>query len=322
VTAPFFDVIRVTADLRAECAGRRRQRLRNSAGTADREDRLPCGSAIIRGRVAEKDRGGPRGPRPDGAVLNAAPGNRGLDRVGFERLGHEVRDCHGQDAQDRVGIALAEASERPPELQPGERVAETGRMDVRGRLACDLAEKATERADEAIEVRVAFGVVRRPFAKPVDRSCLVGPERDRPAVRLRGEDSNIRGNDPEPVAAKVQVAHDRRPQPADRVGEARNAGTSQHRRLCGAADPRPTFEDDRPPARLREISRRDKPVVPATDDDRVVRSGPRRRHAALRPRARSTSIAAMRPFAPMIPPPGWVAEPHNQRSRIGVRKRA
>src|SRR5205809_4141658 len=44
-----------------------------------------------------------------------------------------------------------------------------------------------------------------------------------------------------------------------------------------------------------------------------------RGHAA--PRERNTSMAASRPGAPMIPPPGWVDEPHSQRFAMGVRNR-
>ena len=58
------------------------------------------------------------------------------------------------------------------------------------------------------------------------------------------------------------------------------------------------FEHERLAARTREIGRRHQPVVARADDDR--------------PHARScrTACAALRPGAPMMPPPGCVAEPH------------
>ena len=100
-------------------------------------------------------------------------------------------------------------------------------------------------------------------------------------------------------------------------------------RLGGAAEPLAPLEDERPQAGPREVRGGDERVVPATDDDVVAppfaaapRRAPPGHQAAFRPRARRTSIAAIRPLAPMIPPPGWVAEPHSQRSRIGVRNRA
>ncbi len=96
------------------------------------------------------------------------------------------------------------------------------------------------------------------------------------------------------------------------------------------------LEHDDPPAGLREVRGGDEGVVPAAHDDRVEPPALRDRgrlggalrgdlaghQAALRPRERSTSRAAIRPFAPMIPPPGWVDEPHSHRSRTGVLKRA
>ena len=117
----------------------------------------------------------------------------------------------------------------------------------------------------------------------------------------------------------------------DSVREPGDPGIAEPRRLGGPADPVTALEDERPSAGPGQIGGGDQRVVAAADDDGVpgiagaVRSaaGLRSAHqAALRRRDRRTSIAAIRPFAPMIPPPGWVAEPHSHRSRIGVRKRA
>ena len=70
-----------------------------------------------------------------------------------------------------------------------------------------------------------------------------------------------------------------------------------------------TLEDERLQPGLREVCSRDEPVVTASHDDRVVG------HQS----ERTTWRAARRPDAPMIPPPGCVAEPHIQRFRSGVR---
>ena len=121
-----------------------------------------------------------------------------------------------------MGVALAEAPERPTELQPGERVPETGRLDVGRRLAGDLAEEPAERADEPVEVRVAIGVARGPAAKPIDGSGLVGPERHRPAVGLGREDADVRRDKLQAVGAQVEIADDRRSQPPDGVGQSRH----------------------------------------------------------------------------------------------------
>ncbi len=138
------------------------------------------------------------------------------------------------------------------------------------------------------------------------------------------------------MGPQVEVADDRRPQPPDRVRQPGDAGAAQLGRLGGAAQPVAALEDEHPPAGPGEVRGGHERVVAAPDDDRLVAAGApsvgtpshvrrraaRRHQAAFRPRDRSSSIAAIRPFAPMIPPPGWVDDPHSQRSRIGVRNRA
>ena len=70
--------------------------------------------------------------------------------------------------------------------------------------------------------------------------------------------------------------------------------------------------------RLREVRRGDEAVVAGADHDGV---DPRRHQAARRPFFFSFrySSAAIRPGAPMMPPPGCVADPHIQRFATGVR---
>src|SRR5437762_10508884 len=83
------------------------------------------------------------------------------------------------------------------------------------------------------------------------------------------------------------------------------------------------FEDDDAPSGLREVRRGNQAVVPGADHDDV---GGVRAHAtfAFRPFLieRNTSSAAILPGAPMMPPPGCVAEPHSHRPSMGARYRA
>ena len=76
----------------------------------------------------------------------------------------------------------------------------------------------------------------------------------------------------------------------------------------GAADDGAAFEDQRLQPLLREIKCGDERVVAAADDDDFTR----RRHGQFFPFPVSFKIssAARRPDAPMMPPPGCVAEPH------------
>ena len=299
------------------------------ARAAAREDRLAGRAAVVAGRIGEQHGGRARRPRPHRGVLDAAPRDRRLERVGLERFGHEVGDRHRQDAGDRPAVVAAEAAERPPELEPGERVAETRATRCRaasGRRSRRGSPTASGRAGRT--PAYALGVARPTAPAGPRRSGPTSPHSTiRVAVEARREGAHLRADERQPVALEVEVADDRRPQPPDGVGERRHAGARrQLGRLGRAADAssRRSRTTVRSPA-FAEVGGGDQAVVAAADDDRVV--AVRRRavataQAAFRPRARRTSSAAIRPLAPMIPPPGWVDEPHSHRSRTGVRKRA
>src|SRR6185503_11282955 len=311
---------RATADLGTRRPSRRSERLGQRPRPADREDRLPRRSAVVAGRVAEEDGRGARGPRAEERVADAPPGDRRANGIGLERLGDEVGNRHRQDPQARVGVVLAKPPERSPELQSGQGVAQIWGLDVGWRPCRELRQEAGERSNQAVEVGIAVRVAGRPRAEPIDRSGLVDPERDGAAVGLRGEDPDLRRHEPQAVRAEVEVLDDRRSEAPDRVREAWHPNAAELRGLGGPADAIARLEHERPPAGPGEVGRGDEGVVPAADHDGVELG--RHRQAALRPSERSTSRAAIRPFAPMIPPPGWVDEPHSHRSLIGVRNRA
>src|ERR1700690_2762564 len=69
---------------------------------------------------------------------------------------------------------------------------------------------------------------------------------------------------------------------------------------------------------FREVEGGDECVVPTANDHDIARWG----HGYFSPRSFRISSAANRPFAPMMPPPGCVAEPHIYKFLMGVRYRA
>ena len=83
----------------------------------------------------------------------------------------------------------------------------------------------------------------------------------------------------------------------------------------GAADYGAALEDERLVAFFREIESGDESVVAAAENDDVALRG----HAQLLPVSFRISSAARRPGAPMMPPPGCVAEPHMYNLLMGVR---
>src|SRR4051794_35916479 len=130
------------------------------------------------------------------------------------------------------------------------------------------------------------------------------------------------------MSLQVEVALDRSAEATDGMGQRRHADARcELGRVRGPADALATLQDERSKAATREIRRADEGVMARADEDCVPRPGrAATRHARRRPGTRRrlarSSSAAMRPFAPMIPPPGWVDEPHSHKSRTGVRKRA
>jgi hypothetical protein len=75
--------------------------------------------------------------------------------------------------------------------------------------------------------------------------------------------------------------------------------------LCdrAPANNRSSLEEERLAPGLCEIERSDQSIVPGSDHHHIVPSHFRAVSFKIR-------IAAFRPGAPMIPPPGCVAEPH------------
>ena len=123
---------------------------------------------------------------------------------------------------------------------------------------------------------------------------------------------------PEPV--QLQILDHRRPQTPDGLDE---PGRRESRRgLARPQDPADllvALEHEDLLTGLREVGGRDEAVVAAADHDDVERL--LRHQAALRPFFFSLrySSAAIRPGAPMMPPPGCVAEPHIHSLSTGVR---
>ncbi len=113
------------------------------------------------------------------------------------------------------------------------------------------------------------------------------------------------------MAREVEVLRDagqKRPRRVREGGDAEARGDLLgHRR---ASDDLAALEDEGFVSGLREVGCRDEAVVPAPDDDDAP--GASRHQPRTLPRRQSSSIfvAALRPGAPMIPPPGCVAEPH------------
>ena len=160
----------------------------------------------------------------------------------------------------------------------------------------------------AAEVDIHRRVFRGPLRDFLHSLLDVGVEDERAAVRQERHGAHVRLDQLQAVTFKLHVAHDIG---AQRAGGMRERGTAKagmkFLRDGGAADLRAALEYERLESGLGQIKCGDQTVVAATDDDDVARLRPSV-YAAF-PSFRISS-AARRPGAPMMPPPGCVADPH------------
>src|SRR4029079_3890278 len=146
----------------------------------------------------------------------------------------------------------------------------------------------------------------RPRGAPHGNATPVGQGREHARLRL---------HEPEASVLEVQVLHDGSPQGPEHMGD--GGGAEAGMELLGhggAAEDVPPLQHEGLEAAAREQGRGYEAVVAPTDDDDVGRQATFPFFQSL-----SSSRAEMRPGAPMMPPPGWVADPHMYRPRIGVR---
>ena len=138
------------------------------------------------------------------------------------------------------------------------------------------------------------------FAQTFGRASIVIPEHERSTVGREGADVRIGREHLQPVLAQIHL----RPDLLVKQHFVRERGTLKSRRDLRsdrpAADLRAAFQHERVHARFRQIERGHQSVVSAADDH----------YACHATRSARIFIAALRPGAPMIPPPGWVADPH------------
>src|SRR5690606_5810950 len=130
------------------------------------------------------------------------------------------------------------------------------------------------------------------------------PERERRAVGLGREEGDRRVAQLETVHLQEEGAHDFVLEQAGGLGAGvyAVAGEDGFRRR-GAAEHVTRFKHGYAQAAAREHRRRGQPVVARPNHQYVDLLG----HSQLSLRI---SSAASLPGAPMIPPPGWVPEPH------------
>ena len=218
-------------------------------------------------------RHGRRGPRADHRV----GGEGDLELLGLEPAVENGARRAGQDLE-RVGGILAEPEET--EAQPAE-LHEIGGLERprggRRRDECRLDE-GRHALQHRLVLRQRVGVAGRELRHLAVGQRLVGAEHERPAVGKRRERRGAPRQHLEAVPLEVEVADDLGAEEAVDVGRGRDLEPGPELLGdAGAAQQVAALEHQRLEAGPGRVGRRDEAVVPAADDDQIVRA----RHARL-----------------------------------------
>ena len=194
-----------------------------AASAPGRPDRDAAAAGTrIGGGVQQQHRAAARRPRTLRRAEDAARGDRRLQQVGLEPLGDEVGDRHRPPAQQPEAVLLAERAEAPcrSSAAPTSRPPPASRCRAASSRA-GPTRNAAEPLQRRAELRIRGRVLRRERrgSPPPSAPMSVENASARPSGRERHE-PRIGLNELH-RRVEAHVAHDRRPQRPDRVGERR-----------------------------------------------------------------------------------------------------
>jgi len=312
----------IDANFRASLLCRFGKSPREAAEPAARKGSGAHGVRIASGTEKKNSRG-TRGPGTEGRAENAAGGDDGANKLGFEEFGNEVRNGHGSPAKKIEDALLAQHAHVAAGLEQCPEVFGRGLVN-RGR---GNGNKLVENSGEMIESvgkfhvlgGIAFGNIRDAASGP----GVIVPKKKRASVGLGSEDARSGIKDFARKFIELHVARDLRAKRAESVRESRGfeAGI-EFFRDSAAANHFAAFEDEGLEAALGKIKSGDESVVPAADENytlseghgqlaafdaaAVEREGPdfARRASEASDHSFKMTWLASRPLAPMMPPPG------------------
>ena len=266
---------------------------RRREGARERSDPAPGRGAerpVVDREVVEEAEERARGEGTLGERAHRGAAEHGAHRLGGDGLVEEVASGHEEEAQHLVHLARAEAEELR-----GDRAQAPGRL---GRGHRQLGRRrAVERAEESDGVVDGAGQLRQ------------GAQGD----RRRAEGGDRRA--PDHLHGEAQLGH--------HLGIERGGGHAHvgaeawGERLGrdGTADRGARLEHEHAQPRAGEAGRGREGVGRGAQEEDVALA-----HESLPSRSsRRMAMAALRPGAPVMQPPGWVLEPHIHRFFTGVR---
>ena len=251
--------------------GRPRDRLADAAHPAPDEPPA-AGALVLAHQVVEEHVGGTRRPRPREGADRAVVGEDRLELVRLEVPVQEVADAlgHEVDEPEELVAELPELPEEPDHLldvgrPPGHR--------VRRSLPQELAHELGRVVEERLEHRIGLGVLPRELGDLGARLLGVVPVDEVPSVR-EGHEQVIGRQDLIAELPQLELLDDLGLEQTHDVRGGRHAVSGPD--LLGHAGPTQhaaALQDERPKPGPGEVRGADEPVVPGTDDDRVVDLG-------------------------------------------------
>ena len=272
-TVPGDDVRdrRLQADLGAERLGRPGEDLGEPAVALLVERPRAELAVVLADRVVEQDEAGALRARPDLRADDARRGEIALEQVRLEVVVEEVRGRSGQQPDGVVEDPLVELLEPPAQAGQRDELLGVVAEDVRRDLVEQRLERLADHLDVVAVLVVRVGVVLRMPPDLLEVLGVVLGEQQVVAVLARRERRRHQQRH-EAVLGQLQVVDDLRPQQAQRVRERGEPEAGSE--LLGdgrAADEVAPLEDERLEAGLGQVGAVDQAVVPAADDDGVVR---------------------------------------------------
>ena len=321
---------RIGPDFAAGCSQRAFERGRDRAWPAARDPRPRRRHGLV-GGAQHQQQPAARRPRSEVRAENAVGCDGRAQSLGLERFGDEIGDRHRAPAQQPIGVRLSSSDRNARSVRrsahrsrpPGSSIGggdEVKSVPITRPIAAsdetNPGQASASRADHA--------------CSPFGRSPPLVVDDQRPIVVADGGHAvaSLATNSRPCVASRRSSMTSRRSGPA----VCASSGTRKPRRDLGglgaAADRWLPFEDERLPSSLGQIGRAGEPVDSRANHDCVVRlirhqtfaNAPARPALPALPAlpCLEIRIAALRPGAPMMPPPGCVADPHMYRRSMGV----
>src|SRR5580704_4189334 len=298
--------VRAGADFRSGLFRGGCERSGERAHSADWTRRTARGGRIHRGAKEQESRGA-GGPWPHRSAKNSARCDDAAQEVRFEKFGCEIRDSHRAPANQAHHVAFAETANLASYFEELPEIFARRLFDDRRREAEQVIHNFGRLCQRFLKLAILRGVVLR---KCLDRARGIGftfVKKNGAAVGRGSEKLQIGINHSQAMARQLHVAYDFGHQRAPGMRK-RGAAKPGMKFLSDGrtADDVAAFENQRLQSFFREVERGDEGVVPTAENYDIARS----RHGYCFPLSFRISSAARRPGAPMMPPPGCVAEPH------------